>query len=75
MVNEASLALRKVIINMNNKTNPLKEWGNAAWFYKWIKVDEENAHCICLAFVPVSKDSIEFYKPDKFQWRSIDNEI
>lgn len=53
MVNEAALALRKVIVNTYNKVNPLRKWTDAAWLYKSIKADEENNHYVCLAFIGV----------------------
>jgi len=66
LVNETTLALRKVIVNTNNKMNPLKKWGDAPWLYKWIKIDDNNSHCVCLAFIGVQKDAIVMQKPDKY---------
>ena len=67
--------MRKVIVNTNNKTNPLKEWSDASWYYKWIKADSETAHYICLAFILACKDTVELHRPDRYHWRSTDADI
>lgn len=36
MVNKTSLVLRKVVRNTNNLYNPVRKWGDACWFYKWL---------------------------------------
>ena len=72
LVNEGSLALRKVIINTNNKVNPLKYWKDAMWFYRWIKVDNDNCHCVILAFIPVQLDSIPVHKPELYFAKPLD---
>lgn len=69
MVNETALALRKVIVNTNNKMNSLRKWRDVVWLYKWLKMDEENCHCVCLAFIGVPKDLVVLQKLEKYFWK------
>lgn len=75
MVNETALALRKVIVNTNNKMYSLKNWEDAVWLYKWLKTNEENCHCVCLAFIGVPKDLVVMQKPEKYFWKILPHEF
>jgi hypothetical protein len=66
LINEISLALQRIIININNKMNLLKLWTDAKWFYKWTKKDADNGHCICFALIPMVKEAIEMQEPENY---------
>jgi hypothetical protein len=53
MVNETSLAPRKVVVDAHNHNNPLKQWEDAIWYYKWVELDTKPSHCICLVVIPI----------------------
>lgn len=69
ILEETALALRKIIINTHNRTNPLRVWESACWHFKWIQ-DEANgsAHCVILGFIPSIAEGITLQRPDNFRW-------
>jgi len=68
MMNEAAMALRGIIVNTQNKVNPLKHWNHAVWFYQWIPTEFNMAHCVLLAFISIVQRTVPLAKPDIFKW-------
>lgn len=68
MVNKISLALRKVMVNVHNYNNPLKQWEDGIWYYKWVKLDAKSNHYICLAFIPIKIVDLILQKPMDYSW-------
>jgi hypothetical protein len=63
MVNKTSLAPRKVVVNAHNHNNPLQQWEDAIWYYKWVELDVDSSHCICLDFIPIKVADLVLHKP------------
>lgn len=68
ITNEAAMALWGIIVNTRNKINPLKHWNNAVWFYLWLIVEPDTAHCILLAFIPIVPKDVSLAKPNGYKW-------
>lgn len=75
IVNDLAMALRGVIVNTNNKVNPLREWKDANWFYKWIQEDTETCHCIVFCFIPVKEGTVTLQRPDKYFWKILEKDL
>jgi hypothetical protein len=74
MFNETSLALRKVIVNVHNH-NPLKQWEDAIWYYKWVESYVESSHYICFVFIPIGTIDLVLQKPINYSWDATSKEI
>ena len=76
LVNESSLSLRKVILNSHNLKNPIKQWKNALWFYRWIEDGLGASHCVLMVFVPIIVPSeLSLQKPERYRWDPTHDEI
>jgi hypothetical protein len=75
MVNNISLALRKVMVNAHNYNNPLKQWEDAIWYYKWVELDVESNHYVCLAFIPIRIVDLILQKPMDYSRDTTSKEI
>ena len=75
LVNETALALRTIVINTHNKVNPLRLWGNAAWFYSWTQEDSSNSHCTLMGFIPVVAQEIPLQRPGRHLWTILSDEM
>jgi hypothetical protein len=71
MVNKISLALRKVMVNGHNYNNPLKQWEDAIWYYKWVELNVESNHYVCFAFTPIRIVDLILQKPMDYLWDTI----
>lgn len=75
MVNKISLALRKVMVNAHNYNNPLKQWEDAIWYYKWVELDAESNHYVCLVFIPIRIVDLILQKLMDYLWDTTSEEI
>jgi hypothetical protein len=73
LMNEAAMALRGLIVNTNNRINPLKQWRDVVWLYQWISTDADTTHCAILAFVPITPKDVPLAKPDDYTWVKLDD--
>ena len=71
LVNEAPLALRKVVRNTNNLHNPMKEWDDASWIFRWVEDDREGSHYICMPFIPIVRAPLPLLQPERHKWITI----
>lgn len=68
LVNEASLSLRKVIVNRHNLHNPIRQWDDASWYYTWVEDRQGNYHCVIIPMVAILVRDIPLQKPDRHKW-------
>lgn len=71
LVNEASLALRRIVRNTNNLHNPMREWGDAFWLHKWIDDPRRGSHCVCIAFIPIEGEHLPLLHPERHIWKKM----
>lgn len=71
LVNEASLSLRKVIVNRHNLHNPIRQWDDASWYYTWVEDSQGNSHCVIIPMVAIPVRDIPLQKPDRHKWRPL----
>lgn len=75
LVNDTALVLRGVIVNTNNRINPLREWADACWFYKWLQEDTETCHCLIFCFVPVKEGVVTLQWLDRYFWKVLEKDL
>jgi hypothetical protein len=50
------------MVNAHNH-NPMKQWEDAIWYYKWVESYVESSHYICFAFIPIKIIGLVLQKP------------
>ena len=68
LVNEASLSLRKVIVNRNNLHNPIRQWTDATWYFTWLDDGNGASHCVIIPMVAITVKDIPLQKPERHKW-------
>lgn len=68
IVNEASIALRPILSQRYTSHNPLAEWNDAIWLYKWLEDAEVGCHNIILACLPINPEETQLLRPADFHW-------
>jgi hypothetical protein len=63
------------VVNANNYNNPLKQWEDAIWYYKWVESNVESNHYICLAFIPIKIVDLILQKLMDYSWDTTSEEI
>lgn len=62
------MALGGIIVDTNDKINPLKHGNNAIWRYQWISVDTNQDYCVLMAFIPIVPRDVPLAKPENLKW-------
>jgi hypothetical protein len=75
LVNETSLALRKIVLNTYNQHNPMKHWEDAMWYYRWIEDGTRVSHCVIMVFIPAIGKEVPLQKPERYRWELVYDEI
>ncbi|KAG0590298.1 hypothetical protein KC19_1G087600 [Ceratodon purpureus] len=68
LVNETSLALRKVIVNRHNQHNPMRQWNDATWFYTWEHDQNGGSHCVIIPIIAITVKDIPLQRPERHKW-------
>lgn len=71
LLNETSLSLRKVIVNKQNQYNPIRQWKDATWYFKWLEDDKGNGHCVIIPFVAIITRDLPLQKPERHKWQHV----
>lgn len=68
IVNETSISLRQILSQRHTSHNPLAEWNDAIWLYKWLEDAEVGCHSIILACLPINPEDTQLLRPADFHW-------
>jgi hypothetical protein len=71
LVNETTLALRKIILNAHNLYNPIKRWNDTIWYFRWIEDGKGESHCVIMVCIPLPSLELSLQKPDKYVWEHV----
>jgi len=64
LLDQTAEAMRAVMLH-DRKYSPLRQWGDAAWFYTWTP---DRATCIILPYIEVAIDDIRDQRPTNYSW-------
>ena len=68
LVNEASLSLRKVIINKHNLHNPIRQWLDATWYFTWVEDGKGASHYVIVPMVAITVADLPLQKLERHMW-------